>query len=210
MNPHKYRADDTRDVSMEIFDRLEWEGGAKVYFKNRPYPMKGYLTQDRVYALDLVKQLMRHPRLFKKLAWVTMKPYILQDQYLSPFALELRKLLNNFFSDNTSNIISHVLEYDNAYRLRVQDLFSETTKESFAAQPIKTLWKLLKINKKRDYQEVHSKFRIVVIFVSLCLLLPHIRLKFKRAMRQAHYQNLCLDKGDRYWINQRTDYKANI
>lgn len=188
-----------------VFDRMTWEGGAKVYFNGYPYPAKGYLTQDKVWAVNTAKECLKYPYLWPivgKIANKAMNPYLLKPEYLNDFAREIQTIIPN----KIGQLIANILEYDNAYRLRLQDLFSETTKESLAAQPIREILRLLAINKRRDLPDVHAKLRYAAYFLILILLWPPLRFKFKKAINQSNFKNLQLDESDLYWLKIRTDY----
>jgi len=196
------------DTNM-IFDHMTWEGGAKVYFKGYPYPAKGYLTQDKVWAVNTAKECLKYPYLWPivgKIAYKAMQPYLLKREYRNDFANEIETLIGGKLGE----LIANILEYDNAYRLRFQDLFSEATKESLAAQPIREILRLLAINKRRDLPDVHAKLKYAAYFLILVLLWPPFRSQFKKAINQSNFTNLQLDESDDYWLKIRTDYKANL
>lgn len=207
----KYPLSDQGGKSMEIFDRVEFNGGAKVYFKNRPYPIKGYLTEDRAAAIALIKRIARS-MIIPRIRWWTdistqaLKPYFLTDEFMSPFALEMKKLLTHFVRADTADVICYILENDNAYQLRLKDLFSETSKEQLLRNPIKEIRRLLHINKRRDYDAVNTKFNKLVQMATLVLLIPTFRNKFNKAFTESDFRQFTLDEGDTYWLSQRIDY----
>lgn len=98
---------------------------------------------------------------FNTIAFRIISPSILQDQHLTPMAQELSRFSNNFLEniginkeirEQTTEILINVINYDNAYRYRFQDLFNETTKGKLM-NPRKELKRLLKINKSREVHE---------------------------------------------------------
>lgn len=203
----------------EVVDRVDYTNGIRVYFKGHPFPHKGMPTEPAVAATNVVKKIimmMKLPRItyFNILAREAFRPYVLRPEFMTPAASELMSVLKCFFRqlglpEETASHLAHVVEYDNAYRLRMQDLFSETTKEKLCRAPVREIWRLIEINKKRDYAVVTNKFRKFAKIATIALLIPPIRTAFKKAILNSDYEKLCLDEGDRYWIKKRLDYKWN-
>ena len=142
-------------------------------------------------------------------------PYILKPKHMTESARELRIFIFNFLlaygisereSKLTSDIISHFIEYDNAYRFRMQDLFTETSKELLMKQPIKEIKRLALLSQERDSAGVSVKFQRVIKLASLILLIPRVRKAFKKALEISIFENLQFDECDEYWVSMRTDY----
>ncbi len=108
------------------------------------------------------------------------------------------------FPSKLGIVIAHAIEYDSAYKLRIEDLMSETTKEALLNHPLRSIRRLMAINKRRDHMVAHKmmKWTLFVIFVGL--LLPNVRNK----LRACDFSKLQLDECDRYWIDKRTDYSS--
>lgn len=154
---------------------------------------------------------------FNRLSMGAMKPYILKDEFLNPFPREVRGFIKRFLSelgiseqeaDDTAVIIAHVLEYDSAYRYRIEDVMSETTKRELLEHPIGEMIKLVDILNTRDsniYVKANSKKMMIVAF--LALMSPWIRNAFQIALENCDFENFQLDEGDRYWCSMRGDYE---
>lgn len=161
---------------------------------------------------------------FNKIGWSIISPYILKEQYQTPFTREIQKLTyrflihlgftSEFVSGFTvdpalkfSKIFAHAFEYDNAYRLRVQDLFNETTKEAMVENPRKEIKRLIDILGERDMEYVADKFRKIGTLISVLLLHSQFKDALVKALSEADFSKLQPDENDRYWMCHREDYK---
>lgn len=222
---YQYRTggDQIRDEkqSESVLDRIEFNNGIQMYVKDEEYPLKGLPTPDSLFALNQIKKLIRCSlylpymylavffqkrtiEQFESIAFNIMSPHIIKDEYLTPTARELKKLIINIgYSEKFATLISHILEYDVAYRFRFQDLCSETTKEKLCKHPLLEIRRLIAINKKRDYNIVSSKLHLFANFVSLVVL---FKPSIKKAIEKSDFNNFQLDKADKHWCIKRTDY----
>lgn len=190
----------------EVVDRIDYSDGIKMYLKGHPYPLKGNPTLKAVGAINKVKKLIRFPS--KKNIHTCIRilaPHVLSPAYQQPMTKELQKIIPG----NIGFVLSYIMEYDSAYRLRVQDLLTSANITCLWCHPITQLWALLAINKRRDYPAVHKKFRTFVILLTVLLWWPPFRKKWRDALNKADFKNLILDEADRYWLDRRTDYRAN-
>lgn len=109
-------------------------------------------------------------------------------------------------------IISHILEYDSAYRLRLEHIFKVwlSTYDGgwIGKNPYPFLTYALDINRKNDYIGVHLKVRKIVWMLRLFLLWPLFKKKWIAAFRKCNFKNLMLDDIDMYWLSIRTDYST--
>lgn len=101
--------------------------------------------------------------------------------------------------------LATIIEYDDAYQYRLQDLCTETSKEALLENPRKELEKVLKIYSKREGNDTH---RILLIGRLLIYLFwfPKFKKAFRFALEQIDFRNLQLDDADRYWCFMRPDY----
>ncbi len=213
-------------------DRIEMEDGIRVYLKGCDYPQKGMVTPDALYAINQVKKVLLtsvrtfHVFLlffskqklvdaFNTICWGIVSPYTLKPKYRNDFTLEIGGFIYSFLreygiseesSEKFANIVSHVFEYDNAYRLRVQDLFSSTNFERLNKNPRKEIKRLLRLNRERDFKEANLKFKLFSNLTSLALLSPKVKRCFRKALKNSDYVKLQFDKGDLFWSYQRIDY----
>lgn len=197
--------------------RVDLSKGVELYLEGHPYPFKGLPKPEAIFAINTIKKFIlnstplwwippkRAITSFCAIALSLLKPYIIKPAYMMPVSKELRMMIGG----DLGTVISHVVEYDSAYRARIQDLFSESSQTMIRHAPIKELWRLVTINRQRDYLALHKKMRKMAYFLTLLLLWPPTRKKILQAVDQCDYKNLMLDEADRYWLNQRTDYGKN-
>lgn len=182
--------------------RIDTVDGVKVWLEGHRMPYKGLPTGQAILSVSIVKELAKG-RLIEA-AWLAYKPHLTLEQ-MNPFPREIQRV----FPGKLGTVIAHTLEYDNAYRLRIQDLLSETSKERILQRPIREIWRLLRINKRRDIKPVHRKFMFAACVLTLIFLIPGFRRRLKISLKNCDYMALILDKSDIYWLHLRTDYNWN-
>lgn len=106
--------------------------------------------------------------------------------------------------------LATMIEYDDAYRYRLEDVFSETSREELLKAPIKETRRLIQIFFSRELVgHVKDKFKMLAWGAPLILLHPRVRRAFKqtlRAMTDEQFDMLKLDNADRYHVLLRGDY----
>ena len=145
---------------------------------------------------------------------------VLRDHYLHPqFNMDICRALSQVIMDflvglgvekirsaKMSLVFITLLEYDMAYRLRVEDLLSETTKEKLLADPVGEAQRLVKILAERDWTRPH----LVEKFDRFARLLKYgflfIRKPFRKALAPVDFSMLQLDEIDRYHVRHWKGY----
>jgi hypothetical protein len=208
--------------------------GVDFPFKGNPTP--GAINAINLVKRSLIETLklfwplvpFRSPRrlilAFNRITWPYISEHLLLPQYQQPITRELIVFIETFLegygqianvtsterSNSLSlfaNIVAHIVEYDAAYRIRLHDMFQETTKERLSQR--KELKRLLKLYAERDDPRVASKILFLGNLLSYSLLIPAINKRYKKALNTITYSNLLPDHADLYWASKRTDYKAN-
>ena len=137
-------------------------------------------------------------------------------EYLSEVAQELQDITYTLlicigFTDNSalrfSKIFSNFIEYDDAYRFRVMDMFDCATQEQFVKSPIRTIDLVLKKVVERDSPGVSIKFVRLARILKFALFIPKYRKAFIKAMEESNYDKLKTDEIDWFWCCYREDYK---
>jgi hypothetical protein len=219
-------------------EKVEYEGGIKIYLKGCDFPQKGLPTPEAIFSINQIKKILLtsvktfHVLLlllpkqklinaFNTVCWGIISPYTLKPEYRTDFTLEIGSFIYRFMveygiekksSERFANIISHIFEYDNAYRLRVQDMFTSSSDRQLFDNPRQELKRLLKLNRVREFKSKKikylpsTKFKIFHNLLSVALLSPKIKKCFKKALQGIDFTKLQFDKGDLYWALQRTDY----
>ncbi len=213
----------------DIVERIDQTGPTLLYLKGHPFPYKGLPTPEAIYAVNIVKRLIigLAPRwyvpnlffLFYEIAGRVMNPYFLRETHQQESTKQLYLFTLSFLTtltlgdqrerETVANVIAHIFEYDGAYRFRLQDLASATSKEKLLRCPQKEIKRLLALNQKRDYAIVSRKFNRAAKLIHWALYIPNVRNAFKKALEATDFEKLQLDKSDRYWISRRTDYTYN-
>lgn len=150
---------------------------------------------------------------FDRIGMSALQPYFIKEEYLTPCAKGLKGLIRDFLTnldlpaENTAKILAHLIEYDAAYRFRLQDLLSETTQKRLIKNPRKELQRLNRINAEREIDNwPRERMNLVFKGISLLLLLPSIKKAFIMAVQNTDLTLLQLDEGDRYWVSYRKNY----
>jgi hypothetical protein len=99
--------------------------------------------------------------------------------------------------------IATVLQYDNAYREPLRDIFSETSKEKMSRKEIIRLMGIVRTRAK-DFEV--DKFLSVAKIVSLSLWIPKVRKAFYKALEQSDFKNFQHTEITSYHALYRTDY----
>lgn len=175
-------------------------------------------TQERVTAIDQVKaftlyflrfESLIRPRssyfAYKRILKRTLAPHKVDPHLLTPIAQEIRALLFPF-DPLIAEAASLVIEFDAAYRLRLQDLCDQMSKQNLRDHPFREVNRLVAINKKRDLPEVSAKLSRFKWCISIALCIPRV----KRAIAEINWTNIHSDQSDRYWLSLRTDYKYDV
>lgn len=212
-------------------ERVEFGDGIRIFLVGHSFPQKGFPTPKAIGAINLVKRLVletlrafgpfvllmpkkRVLKAFRRTAEVLLSPLTLKPEYQNSVTRELIRFFDVFLRDwgnkqdveMSSMLLAHVIEYDSAYRIRLQDLCSETTKEALINSPRKEIRRLIALNRQRDYKEVSDKLVLLGNVATYLLLIPSIRKRFREAVNQMDLKNLQMDESDVYWGLMKTDY----
>lgn len=206
----------TEEIQGEEFFVERIENG-DLYVTGHPYPMHGVPTLSSLKVANDVKRYLKghNPRIFFLYKTVQLFPID------TVFGKEILKLLSGICGKRLARIVTHVLEYDGAYRFRLQDLFTDTTKEAFATNPREEIARLLTVNKTRDFKSVSThekgirrrppelasaKVEKIGKLILLALLFPPLTWLVKRALQRSTFHNLQFDTADTYWACMKQDY----
>lgn len=208
------------------------EGGIYIYFKGVPYPRKGWPTIQSTETINIVKKITiftfrnwfnltkkNIERYIQTVEYVfdnPFKKYLVKhsmyhkEQYYTKFSREFRKFAESMLTDLHINIrlgeiFTMILELDDAYRYRIQDIFSETSKDVLTKRPVREMTRLLKIYQQRDGETTRNKFKVFTKFAWL-LLIPRIRKAFVKAVQNADFENLQFDNSDKYVCLNFSEY----
>lgn len=148
-------------------------------------------------------------QILKRHMWKDPKRYTV-------FCRELRTLLLQLFRNigvrediaaESADVFATMIEWDDAYRYRLEDLFSETTKELLIQNPRKEIGKLMLLARQRDPNPLTSdKFVNIGRLLSTLLLHPKIKKAFIQAIQAIDVTKLQFDDADRYHVMPKSRY----
>ncbi len=238
------------NLNVNIITNIEMsDKGFLIYYKDIPFPKKGFPFPEAVASVNIVKRatmhLLKHKyalilapkrvlRDFTDIATRILGQYIMKPELMTPLASELQGTVYVFLvklgierslAVSAGKVLGTIIQYDNAYLSRLQDLCSETTKEALIQNPRKELQRLTdifihrekmahvsmyfedKIQHKISYYEiVANKARRVSKLFRLMLLIPKVKRAFIEAIKHTDLQRMQYDEADRYWVSLRKDY----
>lgn len=143
-------------------------------------------------------------------------PYVIEEHYSTPCTNEIMGFIRGFLLDlgidsqvatDFAEAFSMQIEYDNAYRLRIEDTMSETTKERLLENPRKEIKRLITIISEREPAWYNTdKFKAAAKILGILLYVPKIRRAFNNNLKASNFANFQLDEADRYHVLLWADY----
>ena len=144
--------------------------------------------------------------------------YLKENRYRKSVK-ELIVFINNFLANlkievYTANkgkqdfgkVVGTMLEYDNAYHWRMEDIVSETSKAKLLKHPRQELKRLLGIYKQREQQGIEFKAETIVKYLNYLLLLPSVKKAFKQAVNSIDVEKMKMQEDDRYYAMNYEGY----
>ena len=151
---------------------------------------------------------------FNQLGHRIMSPVMLKDKHISVFARELqyvtfefmRHLVSEEKADKFSEIFSRIIDNDDAYKQRLKDIFSMTTKEKLKNP--KEISRLISLMKERNGgAQWVNKVRAIGLLIRLFIFIsPSARKGYKSAIENCTMDRLILHWEDMYWSVYKKDY----
>jgi len=207
----------------ELVEKIIIDNGIKVFLAGHAMPLRGMPTAEAVHAIAIIKKLAiyfatspmcilfftRSLERFTALAYLAIEPYVMKAEHMTPCARALRESLAVVCDERLAIVLSHVVEYDNAYRFRLQDMLAATTVGGLRGNFFGSIDEMLLRNRLHDYRKLHDKVRYAAHLLKIALLYPPFRGRWKKFWYHVNFQHLLPDEIDLYWINLRTDYGPN-
>jgi hypothetical protein len=105
------------------------------------------------------------------------------------------------------DLVCMVLEFDNAYRFRVQDLVEELDKQAFERNPIKELRRLMNIGASRENnQEVRDFWTLMKMSLNYLYLDREIKKVMVQVISNLNIEQVKLTIEDKHYCFPRKDY----
>ena len=189
---------------------LKWSilGFAVLRWKNKVKVLQNILDRYVVFA----DRVFNHVKFTDKLEGTIYLKY----KYYSKFSKALWFVVAEFLrqigieyntSERVGEIVATLFEYDDAYRYRVEDLLSNTTKYEFRYHSRRELKRLAEINEERETNKgVAKKFNDGIKILRLALLLPKVKIAFRWCLFSSPFNDLQYDKADEYHVLQYAGY----
>jgi hypothetical protein len=176
-------------------------GVVKKYLFSLTY-LKGVVVPYRL-SIKKYEQFFRF--LYLQFEWVLCEFYIKDEEFSVP-VWELGRFVRFFlqnigFSEELSNnyakIVMMILEFDNAYRYRVQDIFNNTSNLKLQ-NPYKEWKRLLKIYAEREGTPGAYMKLGIIKWLLLVLWIPKFKRAFLDAINQIDVEKIKFDDNDRF------------
>lgn len=126
---------------------------------------------------------------------------------------ELIRLINGFIENlgikvytpetgtqDFGKTIGTLIEYDNAYHWRMEDIFTETSQRELLKNPRKELSRLLKIYESREKSSIEFKAQQIVKVLRFILLIPSVKKAFRKAIENVDIEKMKMTKNDSYFF----------
>lgn len=213
--------------------RLPEKGGIEADYVGRPKPYKGLVYPEAVEANNRIKRFivffikMLVPRRnwletaltqFHRMCEYQYHPHYLHGRYYNDCCREmmgfvfrlLRRLGFSFdLSYELGRDIATLLEYENGYLFRVEDLFTETSKEMLYDNPREAIKGLAYIYSKREQYKgegIETTFKASFKLIRFLLLIPKFKKAFRFALAGSDFKNFQLDETSKYWADRFDAY----
>lgn len=177
-------------------------------------PLLGLLLMTKKTKIRLLQRFLTQYGLFAKL---TMTPYFYEDRFYMDCTKTLQKFISTFLitigvdkliSQESAEIFSMFIEYDTAYRFRMEDVMSETSKEVLLENPAKEIARLFKLSASREESShVTKSFNSIALLLRLAFWIPWIKRAFITALESIDVMSLQLDEADRFHVSRLGGYK---
>lgn len=159
-------------------------------------------------ALDHIGRILNRSMLWP------VRPFLLKDQYLTPVATEVLKFCGSFFKrlgirkwGGLARSLSAIIEYDFAYRYRLEDIMSEASKEKMLDEPEDEMKRLAEIYLEREQAPGQKKKMFYALWlIRIALWFKPVRTAFIESIKEMDFEKMSLDVADRYHVLHRAGY----
>lgn len=217
-------------------------GGTYTVYEDKPYWMKGFCDHESMVKIDEIKRniliglkffsnlskfkkvlfliffkkdLEKIFKIWVKQTWVFSEGYFLEEDKWCDMVQEIRRVWPGNRSHELEDIVSLILEFDDAYRYRFQDAFGNFNQEDFKKKPIKELKKFFKYLEdneqydKSNYEfrmDLKSKWRILGKIVGLIRFKPDILDDIIKSGSELDLTKVRMSEEDKYWCQGKFGY----
>lgn len=148
-------------------------------------------------------------------AEIALEQYYLKDYRYIICCREIRKFIEKFLAewkipgapDSLAKNLIHLIEFDDAYRFRIQDLANETSVEKLMADPIGEINRLLQILKQRDPRPgMSERFGSLLFLLKIAFKISGAKKAFLLAIKSIDLSKIQMDEADRYQVLRWRNY----
>lgn len=175
-------------------------------------PALGFLVTPWKWKIRFIENTLDN---YLRMSEYVVRNHLLKKKFYTKAGQELWDFVTQFLlgigismeiAYKVGRLVAHLFEHDDAYLLRVKDIFTEMSKGHMIINPEAEIERVLKIYLSREKIGISERFGSVAKVLSVLLLVPKIRRSFVSAFEGVNMENLRLDDGDRYFARQRDDY----
>lgn len=169
------------------------------FFIKHPSFLVGFIFKPIKKINDWLKE-------FVELCDGLLQAHFLEDKRYTEISQELNSILKYFLVEigikeeiaiTFALIFSHIIQIDQAYRYRLEDLFTEAKQENLIKNPTKEIKRLLEIFCQRELRvQLREKFKHFGIALRILFLYPGIKKSFIRTIKQSNFKKLQFDDID--------------
>lgn len=146
---------------------------------------------------------------------IALRTHLMKDNYYSVPCRAIWKFIEVFLKEiGITNplfpkMFAHLIEFDTAYRFRIEDIASEADVDSLYNNPRKEINRLLGIFTEREPIRPHlvAKFKYIALALSLALFSRRIKGAFRKALLAINFEDIQLDEADRYHVLRLAGYQ---
>jgi hypothetical protein len=210
---------------MEIMDFKVLAKGCETWIKGHKYPVRGCFNSKtsvvhgyKKLAPILLKSL--EGNIFKKfiglvylkLNWKKYLEFVylgMRDVYTEPdrYSQPVREIYRLIKDEQTREVVCAILEFDDAYRYRVQDILGELNKANFRLDPMDEIKRLVRVYVHREDKTMGRVFNAIRYGLSYLKLNRKLLVKLKDFVEDLDLDEIKMSKEDIYWTNILGSYK---
>ena len=209
----------------KITDFVVFNEGCETYVEGHPYPVRGCFNDKGIIVhqfkrliptlldsldgnifrkiIGLIYLALNWRRYLNFVHWGMRDVFYDRKFYQQP----VREVYDLIDDEKIRDIVCAVLEHDDAYRYRFQDVLSELDKDAFEDHPIKELRRLNELYWERE-NEKRLKIKMAINLATVYLLFNRKLLKYvKEKVQELDLDEIKLSVEDIYWTTTKGGYK---
>lgn len=195
-----------------IIKRLTIGNLVSLASKEAIVPGIGFLLLPWKWKIQWVEKILSN---YCRMADYVNRNHYMKRRFYNQFSKELWDIIYVFLkhvgisSDiayRCGRIVAHMLEHEDAYRARIQDIITESSKEALLQNSRKEITRLVAIYISREKEGIHDKFLSIPKIVSILLFVPRLKRIFNQTIAETNISLLQYDEIDRYYILNRDGY----